>query len=375
MLDILHTESSAGWGGQEARTILEADHLSRRGHRVRVAGPSGSGIEGEARRRGLPFLPAPIRSVADPLALVRIFRLLRRERPAILHTHSSKDSWLAGLAGKSAGVPVIFRTRHVSIPVRAHRLNPVYRIPDRILVTASATRDHLVSRCGVPPDRVITLPTGVDLGRFGPHVSGRPFREAFGFGEGTPVVGIVAQLRGSKGHDHFIEAARILSARNPEARFFIVGDGLWRDLVAEKVRSEKMTARVTLTGFREDIPEVMAALDVLVIASTRTDGIPQAGLQAMATGVPVVGTRVGGIPEVVREGETGLLVEPGDSAALARAVERLLADPARRERMGKTGMNRVRERHSLEAMLNGLESIYEEALRAARGRGGGGDGR
>ena len=173
MLDILHTESSAGWGGQEARTILEADHLTRRGHRVRVAGPSGSGIEREARRRGLPFLAAPIRSVADPLALLRIFRLLRRERPAILHTHSSKDSWLAGLAGKGAGVPVIFRTRHVSIPVRAHRLNPVYQIPDRILVTASATREHLVSRCGVPPGRVITLPTGVDLGRFGPHVSGR----------------------------------------------------------------------------------------------------------------------------------------------------------------------------------------------------------
>ncbi|MFQ5692552.1 MAG: glycosyltransferase family 4 protein, partial [Nitrospinota bacterium] len=361
MLDILHTESSTGWGGQEARTVLEAEHLTRRGHRVRIAGPPESGIGREARRRGLPFHPLPIRSVLDLPAFVRLLRLLRRDRPLILHTHSSKDSWLAGLAGRRAGVPVLFRTRHVSIPVRAHRLNPVYRLPDRILVTAAATRDHLVRRCGLPPERVIILPTGVDLERFDPRVpeggasgrgpsgrepAGRAFREEFGLGPETPAVGIVAQLRGSKGHDTFIEAARSLSGRRPEARFFIVGDGLWRDLVAEKVRAEGMGGRVILTGYREDVPEILAGLDVVVIASTRTDGIPQAGLQALATGVPVVGTNVGGIPEIVRDDETGILIEPGDPRALAGAVETLLSDPARRDRMGRTGARMVRERFS-----------------------------
>ncbi len=369
MLDILHTESSDGWGGQEARTVLEAEHLGRRGHRVRIAGPSNSGIGREARRRGIPFIPIPMRSVMDLNGWFRLHRLLRRERPAILHTHSSKDSWLAGLAGKRTGVPVLIRTRHVSIPVHAHRLNPVYRIPDRIIVTASATRDHLVRQYGLEPERVVTLPTGVDLDRFGPHVSGRPFREEFGLDERTPLVGIVAQLRGSKGHDTFIEAARLLSGENPDTRFLVVGDGLWRNIVREKVDREGMTDRVRLTGYREDIPAVMAALDVLVMASIRTDGIPQAGLQAMATGLPLVGTDVGGIPEIVRDGETGLLVPPGDAPALADAVGRLIADKALRNRLGATGLERVRERYSLEGMLDALERLYEDRLRRAQGNG------
>ncbi len=367
MLDILHTESSTGWGGQEARTVLEAEHLTRRGHRVRIAGPPKSGIEREVRRRGLPFLPLAIRSVMDLPAYLRLTRLLRRERPLILHTHSSKDSWLAGLAGKRAGVPVIFRTRHVSIPVHAHRLNPIYRLPDRIIATASATRNHLVSKVGVALERVVTLPTGVDLDRFGPHVTGRGIREEFGLAEGTPVVGIVAQLRGSKGHDHFIEAAGLISRANPEVKFLIAGDGRWRPLVVEKIRSQGMRERVIMTGYREDVPNIMAALDVLVIASTRTDGIPQAGLQALATGVPVVGTNVGGIPEILRDGECGSLVEPGDARALAGAIETLLADPARRQRMGQTGLRMVRERYSLEAMLDTLENLYEETLRNSQG--------
>lgn len=369
MLNILHTESSDGWGGQEARTVLEAEHFGQRGHRVRIAGPPNSGIGREAHRRGVPFVPILMRSVMDLSGWYQFCRLLRHEQPTILHTHSSKDSWLAGLAGKQAGVPALIRTRHVSIPVHAHRLNLVYKIPDRIIVTASITRNHLVKHCGLDPNRVVTLPTGVDLNQFGPHISGKPFREEFGLDETTPIVGIVAQLRGSKGHDIFIEAARILSDQNPEMRFFIVGDGLWGDLIKEKVKQEKMTNRIHLTGYREDIPAVMAALDVMVIASIRTDGIPQAGLQAMATGVPLVGTNVGGIPEILRDGETGLLVPAGDASSLADAISHLLSNPPLRKQLSTNGMKRVRKDYSLENMLDILERLYEDTLRSATGNG------
>ena len=293
MLDILHTKSSDEWGGQETRTILEAEHLGRRRHRVHIAGPSNSGIDREARRRGIPFIPTSMRSVMDPNGWFRLHRLLRRERPAILPTHNSKDTWLAGLTGKRIGVPVLIRTRHVSIPVHAHRLNPVYRIPDRIIVTASATRDHLVRQYGLDPERVVTLPTSVDLERFGFHVSGRPFREKFRLDERFPLVRIAAQFHGSKGHDTFTEAARLLSDENPNTRFLFVGDGLRRNLIREKVEQEGIPDRIRLTGYRDDIPAVMAALDVLVTASVRTDGIPQAGLQVMVTGFPLVGTDIG----------------------------------------------------------------------------------
>lgn len=364
MLRVIHTEASPGWGGQEKRILLEAVSLRERGHRVLLIGQPGSLLRREAERAGVPFRPVRMRFVSDPAALWGFLRAFREERPDIVHTHSSKDSWLAGLAGRLLGLTVV-RTRHVSIPVSGHRLNLAYRLPHLVMTTAERIRGMLVEGGFCDGARVKVLPTGVDLARFREGIPPKLFREEMGLAEGVPAVGIVAQLRKSKGHEHFLEAARLLRQQGAAARFFVVGDGHWRDIFCEEARRlGVLDGTVSFLGYREDIPEVMAGLDLLVIASTRTEGIPQVALQAMAMGLPVVGTDVGGVPEVLLPSGAGVVVPVGNPPALAAAVRELLEDPARRARMGEAGRVFARERHSLERMLEETVHAYEEVLAA-----------
>jgi len=351
-------------GGQEKRILLEAVFLRERGHQVLLIGQPDSELEKEAGRAGMPFRAVRMRTSWDPLALTQIARVIRETRPDLIHTHSSKDSWLAGLAGRALGVPVV-RTRHVSIPVSGHGLNWAYRLPHRVMTTAERIRQMLIETRACDPSRVRVLPTGVDLSRFHERVPRGIFRAEVGLGDDTPAVGIIAQLRKSKGHEHFLEAARLLRDEGSPARFFVVGEGQWRDIYREEARRlELLDGTVIFLGYRDDIPQVMAGLDLLVIASIRTEGIPQVALQAMAMGLPVVGTDVGGVPEVLLPSGAGVVVPVEDSRALASAVGELISDPARRSRMGAGGRAFVRERYSLDRMLDETLLLYEEVLSA-----------
>lgn len=361
-LRVIHTEASRGLGGQEKRILLEAISLRERGHSVLLVGQPASLLRREAERAGVPFRPVRMRAVCDPAALWGLLRVFREERPDIVHTHSSKDSWLAGLAGRLLGLTVV-RTRHVSIPVSGHSLNWAYRLPHLIMTTAERIRKMLVEGGLCEQSRVKVLPTGVDLSRFREGIPPRLFRDEMGLPGGVPAVGIVAQLRKSKGHEHFLQAARLLRDQGSNARFFVVGDGHWRDIFREAARRlDLLDGKVSFLGYREDIPEVMAGLDLLVIASTRTEGVPQVALQAMAMGLPIVGTDVGGVPEALLPSGAGVVVPAGDPPALAAAIRELLADPVRRARMGEAGRVYVRERHSLERMLEETVHAYEEVL-------------
>src|SRR5206468_1013838 len=191
----------------------------------------------------------------------------------------------------------------------------VYRLADRIITSAESVRSIVIA-AGIAPERVLTIAAGVEGDRFHPGVSGRSVRREFGLGD-APVVGLVANVRGSKGHNVFLEAAGAVLASKPDARFLIVGDGVGFDEVCRRVREKGLDPSVRLTGFRRDIPEVMAALDVLVLPSIRSEAIPQVIPQALAVGTPVVASTVGGSHDLIRDGENGRLVPPGDARALA----------------------------------------------------------
>jgi glycosyltransferase involved in cell wall biosynthesis len=359
---ILHTESSLGWGGQEKRILLEAVSLQEKGHQVLVVGQPDSLIKAEAEKAGVPFRAVRMRTSWDPLALAHILSIIRDFQPDVIHTHSSKDSWLAGLAGRLMKT-VVVRTRHVSIPASGHGFNWVYRFPHQTLTTAERISQILVEKGLVDPERVCVLPTGVDLSRFNGKASGNSFREEFGVPEGVPTVGLIANLRKSKGIEHFLAAARILKDEGSSARFFVVGEGHWREIFRDEAgQLGLLDGTVSFTGYREDVPEVMAALDLLVIASTRTEGIPQVALQAMSMGVPVVGTDIGGVPEAILPANSGLVVPPGDPSAMAKAAGELLNNPSRRTQMGDAGKRYVKAHHSLNKMLEDTERIYEKVL-------------
>jgi glycosyltransferase involved in cell wall biosynthesis len=360
MATVLHTESSGGHGGQEIRTLAEVRWLRSHGWGALIACHPGSPLFAEATAAAIPVEPVRMRSAADVGALLRLRRLIRDRGVAVVHTHSSVDSWLAGLAAKSLGRPVV-RSRHVSIPIRRRRAL-VYRLADRIITSGESVRSIVVA-AGIAPERVVTISAGVDGERFHPGVSGRSVRDELGLGD-APVVGLVANVRGSKGHNVFLEAARAVLARRPDARFLIVGDGVGFDEVARRVHAMGLDPSVRLTGFRRDVPQVMAALDVLTLPSIRSEAIPQVIPQALAVGTPVVASTVGGSPELIHDGENGRLVPPGDARALADAILGLLGEPDRARAMARAGQAMVHDRYTIDATMAKTTAIYAALLDA-----------
>jgi glycosyltransferase involved in cell wall biosynthesis len=358
---ICHTEASLGFGGQEIRILTEIAWLQLHGLGALLVCQPQSRLLKEACARNLPALAVRMRSPLDLFGLLRLRRLLKRYGVALVHTHSSIDSWLGGSAARSLGLPVV-RSRHVSIPIRRRRAL-VYRLADCVVTSGAALR-AIVIAAGVAPERVVSIPPGVDTKRFHPDVPGHAVRDELNLPRPPTckVVGLIADVRGSKGHQYFLEAARHVLRVLPTSRFLIVGDGVGFKSVRQRVRDLGLERAVVLTGFRRDIPEVMAALDVLVVPSLRSEGIPQVILQAFAVGRPVVASAVGGIPEVVRDQQTGLLVPPGDHAALASAILSLLQDPSRASQLAQAGHSLVERRYEMDRVMTYTAELYAQLL-------------
>ncbi|MFH1091883.1 MAG: glycosyltransferase [Pseudomonadota bacterium] len=278
-LKVLHTEWSDGLGGQEMRILLEAKTIAALGHQVTILSRPGCRIVDQARETGLRVIETPMRESYDLPALFRLVMLFRRERFNVINTHSSVDSWLASAAAKLTRAPVLVRTRHLSVPVSDHFLNFVYRWPDGIVVTAEATRRRLIEVNRIDPERIATIPTGVDLNRFHPDLDPGDIRARLGLAPGLRVATMVAVLRSWKRHEVFLEAAAELAANRPELRFLVVGEGPRRPHIEEKIRELNLGQKVIMTGHRLDIPEILAISDVTALTSESSEGVPQSVLQ------------------------------------------------------------------------------------------------
>jgi glycosyltransferase involved in cell wall biosynthesis len=354
---VVHTEASRGFGGQEIRILAETRWLLAHGWDALIVAQPGSRLLAGASDAALPVVALPMRHARDLRALLALRRLFKARGADLVHTHSSIDSWVAGAAARLAGVPVV-RGRHVSIPVPRRRAL-VYRLAHRVIASGERVKAILID-AGVDPARLRSVPAGVDLSRFHPGVSGSAIRTEFALT--GPVAGLVANIRGSKGHDVFVDAARRVLAKEPAARFLIVGDGVGFDSVRGRVREAGVEGRVIMTGFRRDIPEIMAALDVLVLPSLRSEATSQVVPQALAVGTPVIATLAGGASEIVRDGETGRLVPPGDAGALADAILATWHDRDGARAMAQRGQALVRERFSFDAQMAATTAVYRELV-------------
>lgn len=363
MLKVLQVISDfdVGGAGRYLITLLKQDAF--RELEVKVACPGGGALARNLASLGVEVLDL---EQADrsftPSLLRQLFRLLRRYRFDVVHTHAS----LAGrIAARLAGYPAIVLTRH-GLGSRAFR-GPAFwlnrlageMLTDRIIAISGAVRDHLVAG-GISPERVTVIHNGVDLREFPPGLDPRPVREELGLGTG-PVVGMIARLVPEKGHDYLLLAARQVVDRLPEARFLLVGDGPERDRLSALARQLGLEAHVLFAGFRPDIPQVVAAQDLAVLSST-SEGLGLVLLEAMAGGKPVVATRVGGIPEVVEDGYTGILVPPRDPSSLARAILGLLEDREMARRMGLAGRQRVEKKFDARGMAAATVAQYRQLV-------------
>jgi glycosyltransferase involved in cell wall biosynthesis len=236
-------------------------------------------------------------------------------------------------------------------------------LPHVVTTTGEAVRQELITRNRLSPSRVISIPTGVDLERFHPQPPDASLRKSLGLGSQGPLVGAVTFLRPEKGMTVLVEAVRWLKKRFSTVECVIIGDGGEKAALFDRIRELGLEHCVHLVGFRHDVPALLAILDVVVIPSFE-EGIPQSLTQALAMERPVVASAVGGVPEVVQDGVTGLLVPPRDPAILAEKIACLLHDPIAATRMGKVGRQVIQERYSMEHMLTQTEMVYGRLIQS-----------
>ena len=339
--------------------IVELTGFQRRGHQTCLLAPAGSEIYRRAQIENTLVIPLRAGKLQFSFEIVRLAGWLRRNRIQILNTHSSRDGWLLGIAGRLAHVPFIIRTRHIDVtyPNRWLSRHAYTTLADHVLVTSNKIKAHFQEMFRLPDERISTVPTGIDLEKFSPSGAKAEFS-----GDSTPLIGMISVLRSWKGHAIFLKAAAQLKADGFAVRFIIVGDGPGRERIAGQISEMKLNAHITMTGHREDVPEILRALDVLAIPSTRHEGIPQIGLQALAVKTPVVGSNVGGIPEIIRHGETGRIFPAEDASALAAAIQGTLRETEATKKMADAGRKLVESNHSLEKMFADLEFIYRRYL-------------
>ncbi len=366
-------------GGPALHAALLTERLDPvRYHTQLVAGRESPGEANYLTLRGrslenLSILPSLGREIGaqDLIAFARLYRLVRKMRPHIVHTHTAKAGALGRLAARLAGVPVVIHTYHGHIfqgyfPSLKTRLflnteRWLARGTDRLLTVSEAVRQDLLRRGIGSPERLSVVPLGLDLDPLiqCEMVRGQ-LRAELGVGD-VPLVGIIARLVPIKRHEDFLAAATVVASRIPNCRFLVVGDGELRGRLEARSRELGLGGRVHFLGWRGDLPRIYADLD-LVALSSANEGLPVSLIEAMAAGRPVVATRVGGVPDLVEHGVTGLLVSPEDPAALAEATMALLTDPERRRAMGEAGRKRVHPAFSAERLVEDIDRLYTELL-------------
>jgi len=361
---IVHTEASCGWGGQEIRILEEARGLAGRGHCVHLLCPPEARIFQEAARFGVAVTPLLI-ARKKPGGVFAMRRWLARHRPDVINTHSSTDSWLSALACASVhAAPTIVRTRHISaaVPNNAATRWLYTRATRHIVTTGESLRRQLIEQNAYAAANITSVPTGIDPERYAPgdSAAARAALAAAGLTGSGPLLAIVATLRSWKGHLYLLEALAGL----PGVRLAVVGDGPYRATIEEKIAELSLEGRVVFAGQQQDITPWLRAADLFVLPSYANEGVPQAVLQAMMSGVPVISTTVGAITEAVDDGVTGIIVPPRDVDALRAAVTRLLAAPDLAAAMGSAGRARALAFFSRESMLDRMEAVFARAIGA-----------
>jgi glycosyltransferase involved in cell wall biosynthesis len=337
---VLMVDSEDTWRGGQAQVALLIRGLAEWGVGVVLAAPPGSAIAEKAREIEVPVRELRIAGDADLGAVWRLGGYIREDRFDIVHCHSSHAhgaAWLALALGHrkgSAGArrPKLVVSRRVDFPVGGNGPAALKyrRGVDMFLAISNGVRRVLLDG-GVREEKITLVPSGIDLGKFD-GVGGRAdVDREFGFREGTTVVGNVAALAPHKSQADFVRAARIVRGEIPSARFLIVGEGELREDLEALAKELGLERDLTLTGFRRDALSLLSRFDCFVLSSY-LEGLCTSIMDAQALGVPVVATRTGGVPDLVEDGETGLLVPPRDPERLGAAVIRMLRDGELRSR-------------------------------------------
>jgi glycosyltransferase involved in cell wall biosynthesis len=388
-IKIIHVITRFDKGGSAENTFLTAKGLDGKRYDVtlirglsfesQLTGSESAAVEnnvGELERGGVRVMTVPeivrrIQPWCDAKALRALIKIFHREKPHIVHTHTSKAGILGRWAAFVAGVPVIVHTPHghvfwgyfgrlkTRLFIFMEKLSAL--VTDTlIMLTDSERDDHL--RYGIaPPEKFEVIHSGIDVDRFSSMAApALNIKRELKVPEGNLIVGTVGRLTAIKGPEYLIRAAGEVVRRNPHVTFILMGDGELRETLEATADEIGVRECVRFTGWRDDVAAIMSVMDVFVLPSLN-EGMGRVLAEAMAAGKPIVASDVGGIPDLVSDGENGYLVPPGDTGALASRLVHLLGDKDARERMGNVGRKRA-GRYSSETMVKHIDDLYTALL-------------
>lgn len=329
----------------------------------------------EARRKGFPVHIFPRRFKKDPALIYRIMRFIKEKDIDLVNTHLPNADFFGRLAARFAGTKAIVTTMHSFLfGTMAHKgerkvweaLNYgqemlLSRLNHRIITVCETLREKFISQ-GIKEEKIVTIPPGVDLGKFNPSSPYRSYlKEEFSLGKEDKIVGTVGRLVPAKNLSLFLRVAREVTREVPGTKFVLVGDGPLKENLEREVDLMGLTSRVIFTGWREDVERIIPGFDLFLLTST-TEGMPLSLLQAMASGIPVAATGVGGVPEIVRDEKTGFLCEPGNLESLRLAVISLLRDRDLAQFIGSRGRELIEDNFDLRAIADKTMNVYEVLL-------------
>ena len=356
----LHIDTARSWRGGQNQVLVTVLGMRSAGHRAMlVAHPDGA-LRARAAE-GLELLPLAPRSEMDLSAAWRLARAIKGLRPDVVHAHDPHGVAMAALALSMSTQPKrapLVAARRVDFRLKKNALSRwKYDQVDLFICSSEAIRQILLAD-GLAPARAVTVHEGIDLAHVAAAVEA-PLHEELWLPHGSPVVGNIAALVPHKGQRHLVEAAALVVRRVPDARFVIAGEGELRESLEHQIRHLNLEKHVILAGFRPDILPVLKAFDIFVMSSV-TEGLGTSLLDAMACGKPIVATTAGGIPEVVDDGRTGILVPPRDHHAMADALVKLLENESLRRQMGEAGLSLANAKFSAERMVMDTLRVYEQ---------------
>lgn len=339
--------------GAERSTTSLCEHLQAAGHRVVIGCKQGSPLVEAMRQVGLEVRGLPIAGKVNPRAPFVVARFARKMRAAVIHSQLSTAAWHATLAGRIADLPSIAHVRALNDPFW-------YRWATRVIAVSHAVKQHLVER-GMDASRIDVVYNGVDPNRYFLPCSRSEARAKLQVPDEAVLVGVVAHLTAKKGHAVFLEALAKIARKHPQALALFLGDGDERAALDDQVKKLGLEGRVIFAGFHPDVLPFYTAMDMVVLPSIEGEGLPRALLEGGLLRRPTIGTRLSGVPEIVKDRESGFVVPTGDAEALAERLDLLIADASLRERMGEVAHDYISNTFTVEAMVKGTLETYSRA--------------